>query len=758
MYLAEVALAFAFLSAFVVSLTQWRADVALDAEARQLAEMADAAHGAVQDYLRAYYGELSHCLGQSVAVNAWQRSTGTPGGTDQRAIGDAHGGEATARWLRVPFFNQPAAPARANDLVTWGALSPCRTQTPYPGEGDDADHPRLPGRSVPATATPTNLVYPRPVGAVDTFPAAFGAARHTSAGELLGTRGVRVRVAVRSINHRDRQDAPAPAVPALQAMVVFSAPAAEPLDAELVLRAMRYVRTPDAGVLLSNAPPPGQRLGPYAVAPRDVVYGQGGAWAMPLCVLGPSNRRPVAAAYSSLASTVSLATCASNRDPNATAWRGVPATARPLRGPKGQWALDLGNAPTAAPVLYPVNLQDGTGAYGRQTARLHPGMAAHHAAALLASAGEPFVARGWRAAGTLNTARISQWLTGEVAGDDTASARLVLRIEVAADSALRGVLWRSPVPGLPDANRMETDLDMGGHGIYDLEWLEAEGETGDVTQGVLDVHGPVHFHGPVQIGGGWALTHTPGGGTVSANLPHPVLFVPSTTASVSATANTALLALADDVQRDGGLLVVSPGYTAQLDTWTSAAATVADGRTALAHTVIGGLSPATTFALPEQTGPSAWDTSRGLAVGEALRGAAQQDVTYHCTDDSDDATGAYLCSSTDRSDVPGPGADLTVPCPPGFAGGKLVLTPTGFAHPGGNFTISLTTPGGDSVDLPSIPLAPTGWQVDPADGTDTTGPVADLAGGTVTQPRHDGTVFLTGQRLCRFTGFVDSTP
>ena len=126
MSLVEVMLAFGFLSAFAVAVSEWRADARLDGEARQLAAVADAAHHTTTAYLREFYPELHHCLNVAHQsrrltpplphgdshLRPWTRASGSPSPTDPREAGEAFGGEASFRWTRVPFFrDRVPAPA-----------------------------------------------------------------------------------------------------------------------------------------------------------------------------------------------------------------------------------------------------------------------------------------------------------------------------------------------------------------------------------------------------------------------------------------------------------------------------------------------------------------------------------------------------------------------------------------------------------------------------------------------------------------------
>lgn len=87
-------------------------------------------------------------------------------------------------------------------------------------------------------------------------------------------------------------------------------------------------------------------------------------------------------------------------------------------------------------------------------------------------------------------------------------------------------LYRSAIPGFPNANRMETALDMGGNDIVDAGLVEAESfdvteniEVGDelIVTGALTVGQSVEVTGIVTVGGTMTADKGLFTGTVAAN-------------------------------------------------------------------------------------------------------------------------------------------------------------------------------------------------------------------------------------------------
>lgn len=103
--------------------------------------------------------------------------------------------------------------------------------------------------------------------------------------------------------------------------------------------------------------------------------------------------------------------------------------------------------------------------------------------------------------------------------DPSPRARVVTFAQLARDEALRDVLYRVDI-GIPVANRMETDIDMGGYGVVNMAYLSGVDEDGDglVDRGVgivgpgavnpadrtqwpTTVYGDLHVTGALKVGG-----------------------------------------------------------------------------------------------------------------------------------------------------------------------------------------------------------------------------------------------------------------
>lgn len=89
------------------------------------------------------------------------------------------------------------------------------------------------------------------------------------------------------------------------------------------------------------------------------------------------------------------------------------------------------------------------------------------------------------------TEAISNFASGSAAAALPRAGSLVAQIHMGRGNALEDYLYRSPVPGLPEANRMQTALDMAGNAITNASLIDARdltvsntaNITGDTTVG-----------------------------------------------------------------------------------------------------------------------------------------------------------------------------------------------------------------------------------------------------------------------------------
>lgn len=114
-----------------------------------------------------------------------------------------------------------------------------------------------------------------------------------------------------------------------------------------------------------------------------------------------------------------------------------------------------------------------------------------------------------------------QRVSGSLAGASPA-ARVVTVATIGRDEALRNVLYRVDI-GIPEANRMETDIDMGGYGLLNVAYVTGVDIDGDglVDRGVglmgppndgpdddgrrrnpVTVYGDLHVRGALHVGAG----------------------------------------------------------------------------------------------------------------------------------------------------------------------------------------------------------------------------------------------------------------
>ena len=282
------------------------------------------------------------------------------------------------------------------------------------------------------------------------------------------------RAAIRLVNLDEVPDALDPVV-ALQIVLVMRTPAGEPMPLAHALRVAELTRLPEVGILSS------QTIG--AARAERTVAGLGDGWRLDVCVppaalLTAENTaetalaRPgattaaLALADATQKTTLGLEACAADSN-TALGWRG----------------------PEVLPVILPLQ---------------------HDPVARLFSAN--------------TAAALAERFSGQpVDGTGPENARVVSLIQRSRTAALRDVLYRTPVEGLPARQRMEADLDLGAFGLVNVGFATGVDTDGDglVNQGMqivgppviaagnttqagfvpTTVHGPLHVRGPLVLTG-----------------------------------------------------------------------------------------------------------------------------------------------------------------------------------------------------------------------------------------------------------------
>ena len=115
-----------------------------------------------------------------------------------------------------------------------------------------------------------------------------------------------------------------------------------------------------------------------------------------------------------------------------------------------------------------------------------------------------------------------QMVSGGSPAGGSPAARVVTVTTIGRDDALRNVLYRADI-GIPEANRMETDIDMGGYGLLNVAYVTGIDIDGDglVDRGIglvgppnddpadddrrrnpVTVYGDLHVRGALHVGTG----------------------------------------------------------------------------------------------------------------------------------------------------------------------------------------------------------------------------------------------------------------
>ena len=126
----------------------------------------------------------------------------------------------------------------------------------------------------------------------------------------------------------------------------------------------------------------------------------------------------------------------------------------------------------------------------------------------------------------ISGAPAGQRVSGSLAAGGSSVARVVTVTTIGRDEALRDVLYRADI-GIPEANRMETDIDMGGYGLLNVAYVTGIDIDGDglVDRGIglmgppnvdladdekrlkghrnpVTVYGDLHVRGALHVGTG----------------------------------------------------------------------------------------------------------------------------------------------------------------------------------------------------------------------------------------------------------------
>ena len=110
-----------------------------------------------------------------------------------------------------------------------------------------------------------------------------------------------------------------------------------------------------------------------------------------------------------------------------------------------------------------------------------------------------------------------QRVSGSLTTGGSSAARVVTVTTIGRDEALRNVLYRADI-GIAEANRMETDIDMGGYGLLNVAYVTGIDIDGDglVDRGIglmgptdddrrrnpVTVYGDLHVRGALHVGTG----------------------------------------------------------------------------------------------------------------------------------------------------------------------------------------------------------------------------------------------------------------
>ena len=457
----DAVLAVVLMGVVLYGFTTLRTDLSDVGDAQRIAYAYEDMHDSLQAYLDSYYPQIERCLRGDRWAAAWR----------DRQLRFRRGDSGSARppdhstFIPLPLFSDTrltGTPGR------FASLSPADGL--YGGRSTGAEH------AAHLRTMPDTDCLP-PVAFAGTLAPSFRSLEYergpTPSDHLFDDR-YDFRAAVRLINSDEAPNIIDPTV-GVQIVLVMRTPPGEPIPLAKALRIAELTRKPDVGILSS--------LGVGASVANSTLAGIGDGWRMTVC------QPPTAdLGRETAAERVRLAT--------------PPPAPSPLSG------LGLGSPGDAA-------------------ARTSVGIPACGAGDWLDSDVLPVygifqtspVARLFQsgAAGALQEMLSGQPITNANAPH---AARVVSVIHKSRTAALRDVLYRSAIPGMPERQRMQADLDMGAYGISNAGFITGVDTDGDgvVNQGVqiIGPHTPSAPHGCTENATDYRLDCT--GGTQQPNL------------------------------------------------------------------------------------------------------------------------------------------------------------------------------------------------------------------------------------------------
>ena len=462
----DAVLAVVLLGIVLYGFTTLRTDLSDVGDAQRIAYAYTDMHDSLQTYLDSYYPQIERCLGGDRWAAAWR----------DRQLRFRRGDTGAARppdhstFIPLPLFSDTrltGTPGR------FASLSPADGLYGGPSTGG------------------AHAAHLRVMPAVDCLPpVAFGGTLAPSFRSLEYERGATpsahlfddrydFRAAVRLINTDRTANIIDPTV-AVQIILVMRTPPAEPLPLAKALRIAELTRKPDVGILSS--------LAVGAAAAESTLAGVGDGWRMTVCV-PPA----LELAAETTAERTRLAT--------------PPPAPTPLSG------LGLGGPADVAARTALQLPACGAGAWLGSDVLPVYGIFQTSPVARLFQSG---------AGGALQERFSGQPVTNANAPH---AARVVSVIEKSRTAGLRDLFFRTAIPGMPERQRMEADIDMGAYGVANVGFITGVDTDGDglVNQGVqiIGPHPSSRPSGCVVDSGDYRLgcpDSGTGAGTRQANL------------------------------------------------------------------------------------------------------------------------------------------------------------------------------------------------------------------------------------------------